>query len=459
VTILCATDFSPCSQNATRLAVALARRFHDSVLLLHAVEPLTVQQSLDAPLLPAVWEQRLKELADDQMARVAAGIRGEGVDAETRVAFGAPAAVILDAARAVTPRLIVVGTHGRRGVAHLFLGSVAEQVVRRSEVPVLVAREDGRGIADRASGERFPIAVAADGTRASEAAFCWLAQFARANPCDVTVVRVFFPPREAVRYGVEEPWAGQRALPELAALVERDLRLQMQPTLAPLAPQVRLRAAARDTDEALVNEVSLLAPDLLVLGVPRQRPENWTALTPSAVLRRSPIPILCVPDTDSCREQHIPVTRSVLVATDLSDAAQEVVGPAYALLPNGGRVDLCYVHERGPAGPLPDLPRVLALPDRDRTEIEARLRALVPGGAEALGITTNVSVVEAPFAADGILQAAERLEADVIALASHGRSGIKRAVMGSVAEEVARRSTRPVLVARRKSKRRVSSAT
>jgi nucleotide-binding universal stress UspA family protein len=446
MTILCATDFSPCSQTATRLAVSLARRFHDSLLLVHAIDPIPVPQPPEAPPLPPIWEQRLQEVAGEQLARVAAGIREEGIETEVRVELGSPSSVILQAARVVAPRLIVVGTHGRRGAAHLFLGSVSEQIVRRSEVPVLVAREDAGGLAGRAPGERFPIAVAADGTRASEAAFCWLARFAESNPCDVTVVRVFFPPREAVRYGVDEPWVDHRSLPHVAELLERDLRRQMQPTLGPLAPRVRLRAAARNTDEALVNEVSLVAPDLLVLGVPRDRPENWTALSPDAVLRGSPIPILCVPDTETCRQQHLPVTRSVLVATDLSDAAREVIGPAYALLPNGGRVELCFVHERA----LQDVPLARTLPDQERAGIEARLRSLVPGDAEAAGITTTVSVVEAPFAADGILQAAERLDVDVVALASHGRSGLKRAVLGSVAEDVARRSTRPVLIARLK---------
>ena len=81
-------------------------------------------------------------------------------------------------------------------------------------------------------------------------------------------------------------------------------------------------------------------------------------------------------------------------------------------------------------------------------KLESRLRALVPPEVEAAGIMTNVSVIEARFAAEGILAAAERLDVDLIAVASHGRSGIKRAVLGSVAEEVSRRSARPVLIVR-----------
>ena len=76
------------------------------------------------------------------------------------------------------------------------------------------------------------------------------------------------------------------------------------------------------------------------------------------------------------------------------------------------------------------------------------LRALVPAEAEKLGITTHVSVIDGGKAAETIMQAAERLNVDAISLASHGRGGLARALLGSVAEEVVRRSTRPVLVVR-----------
>ena len=77
-----------------------------------------------------------------------------------------------------------------------------------------------------------------------------------------------------------------------------------------------------------------------------------------------------------------------------------------------------------------------------------KLRALVPAEAEKLGITTHVSVIDGGKAAETIMQAAERLNVDAISLGSHGRGGLARALLGSVAEEVVRRSTRPVLVVR-----------
>jgi nucleotide-binding universal stress UspA family protein len=81
-----------------------------------------------------------------------------------------------------------------------------------------------------------------------------------------------------------------------------------------------------------------------------------------------------------------------------------------------------------------------------RQTIEAKLRSQVPAEAFEQGIGTYVSVLEGQSVSAEILQAAERLDVDVIALASHGRTGIGRLLLGSVAEEVARRSSRPLFI-------------
>jgi nucleotide-binding universal stress UspA family protein len=70
----------------------------------------------------------------------------------------------------------------------------------------------------------------------------------------------------------------------------------------------------------------------------------------------------------------------------------------------------------------------------------------VPKNAEELGITTHVSVVDGGHVGEAIVQAAERLHADAITLGSHGRAGVGRALVGSVAETVMRHARRPVLV-------------
>jgi nucleotide-binding universal stress UspA family protein len=76
----------------------------------------------------------------------------------------------------------------------------------------------------------------------------------------------------------------------------------------------------------------------------------------------------------------------------------------------------------------------------------ARLRALLPEGAEARGVATNVEVVPHRNPATGILQAAERAGADVICVGTHGGTGRFDTLLGSVAQQVVAQSQRPVLV-------------
>jgi nucleotide-binding universal stress UspA family protein len=74
------------------------------------------------------------------MAKVAARYP----QAKTRIREGSPRTGVLDTARDVGADLIVMGTHGRSGLAHIFFGSVAEHVVRQSQIPVLTVRQRDR---------------------------------------------------------------------------------------------------------------------------------------------------------------------------------------------------------------------------------------------------------------------------------------------------------------------------
>jgi nucleotide-binding universal stress UspA family protein len=448
MSILVATDFSPCSRAAVRLAAAIARRRGVPLVLVHAVEPPSVDL-FAIPAGSAGWQADLISAAEVALARDASDIRQTGIAAEGRVLLGPAGSVILDSARDNAAELIVVGTHGRRGGAHLFLGSVSESVVRSSLCPVLVT-PDVASDADRWEG-RLPLRLIAamDGSSASHAAVSWAGALAKVQPCDLSLVRLYWPPEEATRLGVGDPWGGPRRDAELLPLLERDLRRDAQALVGEVPSRLRYRAAGREAAEVLAEEAAMFAADAVVIGVPRRRPPRWTVLAPGLVLRSSPVPVLCVPETLAPATRQIPQVGSVLIATDLSEASKAALLPAYALLrAGGGAAEICYVNVLGPVDALAETPLGLPLHDAQRAELEADLRALIPPDAEAAGITSRVSVVDGRFAAEAILAAAERLDVDVIAVGSHGRSGFKRALLGSVAEELARRSPRPVLIVR-----------
>lgn len=146
---------------------------------------------------------------------------------------------------------------------------------------------------------------------------------------------------------------------------------------------------------------------------------------------------------------------AVLAATDFSDRAAEVVRRAYSIVDDGGTVHLLHVLEvtepilrPNPlyAHYVPGRAPTAEQRERQHAELARRLRGLVPAEAGARAIRTEVHVVEADDAAEAIVDAAERVDADVACVGSHGQTGFVGALLGSVAKKVVDRSRRPVLL-------------
>ena len=135
--ILCPIDFSEHSLVALDLALKMAQQ-NDAVLCVLNVAPTPAGAAGFQPVpmdpYPQLEKDTKEHLAKLVRERIPATVR-----CETLVASGDPAERVLNAARELDADLIVMGTHGRRGLSHLVLGSVAERVVRESPVPVLTA--------------------------------------------------------------------------------------------------------------------------------------------------------------------------------------------------------------------------------------------------------------------------------------------------------------------------------
>lgn len=151
----------------------------------------------------------------------------------------------------------------------------------------------------------------------------------------------------------------------------------------------------------------------------------------------------------------IPPTPAVLAATDFSDRAAEAVRRAYSLVDDGGTVHLLHVLEVTEPIVLPNPLYAHYVPGRAPTaeerfrqhaDLAERLLELVPEGAEARAIRTEVHVVDAARAAEAIVEAAERLDASVVCVGSQGQTGLIGALLGSVAKQVAHHCRRPVLL-------------
>ncbi len=150
----------------------------------------------------------------------------------------------------------------------------------------------------------------------------------------------------------------------------------------------------------------------------------------------------------------MPKYQKVLVTTDLSPLGNAAVPHAYAILAGRGGTVILW-HAIDPSGE-PSSVYAQRMPGKLLAEQRAGLRdslfssleALVPEEARAEGlVTTEVRVVEAPgVIQETICQEARTLEADLIVMASHGHSGVKHLLLGSVAESVLKSADRPVLV-------------
>ena len=143
--ILVATDFSACADAAADAAAQLARQLEAAVELVTVVD---VSWVTDASGEPAWHRQRIEEIRRhaQQRLQTVAERHLAGIDELHLHVFDGgldppnPSVEVVRAAESLGCDLIVVGTHGKTGLEHLVIGSVAEKIVRKSQIPVLTVR-------------------------------------------------------------------------------------------------------------------------------------------------------------------------------------------------------------------------------------------------------------------------------------------------------------------------------
>jgi nucleotide-binding universal stress UspA family protein len=147
--ILAATDFSDDSSYALAYAEELARRFSAEILVMHVDQPLApvmvseLSPGLDVGAMSRIAEEQ-RLLALRELDLTTARLRDGGLKSRGLLKVGAPFLEIINAAHGEGADLIVLGTHGRSGLAHVLMGSVAERVVRKAHCPVLTIRHPDR---------------------------------------------------------------------------------------------------------------------------------------------------------------------------------------------------------------------------------------------------------------------------------------------------------------------------
>jgi nucleotide-binding universal stress UspA family protein len=275
--ILAPTDFSPSAESAMRSAEYLCRQERARLDLLHVIQ-LPAPSYLGRLGLDRDLRQTWIVGAREQLAELARGFAGSELEVETILREGKPWSEILDVARERGTDLICLGNSGHSALERMLLGSSAENVVRRSDVPVLIVR-------DRPLTGVRRILVPVDFDPGTKVAIRFaLAKFPAA---EISALHVVAPLPPA------NPVVGP-LVPNLAAIREKIRRLLDNSGAREVTESVRLMA---DPAEAVLEAARETEVDLLVLTTHGRRGVKRAMLGSVAekVVRHADRPVLVLP--------------------------------------------------------------------------------------------------------------------------------------------------------------------
>ncbi len=137
--ILVAVDFSPGSRSAVEYAAMLARALHSTITLFHVYQMPDSMSAIVPGADVAADAEKDRRLAQEGLEKLRAEVQQQPgvVDIRVLVEHGSPAREVIELSRRGGFDIVVMGTHGRTGLRHVLMGSVAEAVVRHALCPVL----------------------------------------------------------------------------------------------------------------------------------------------------------------------------------------------------------------------------------------------------------------------------------------------------------------------------------
>ena len=442
--ILCGTDFSENSQNALTVAAKLAARMHMPLHLLHAANASSAWSSREP-------DSEVFQRAERKLVRDAERLRAIAGECQIHVLPEPPDEALLELAAKVGAKLIVIAALGRRRAGRWQIGSHAERLAQRSHVPVLVVRA-AEPFEAWVDGKRpLRILLGTDPSLSAEAALRWVSELKSFGPCDVTALHLYWPPSQFSRLGLHGVRSYADPDPEVTKTLTRELSARVASAFDPAEVKIRLEPHLGRIGDRLAVLAEEDHADIVVVGS-HERDAIGRAFAGSAsrdVLHRARASVVCVPAPVNPEALPPPELHSVLVATDFSEIGNAAIPLAYAVAARGGTVHLVHVEPERPHNPVE--PRDIFPEGRDgaHSKTRAQLTALIPKHTERKGIVTLVHTLESNDPGTAIAQAAERLGASTICLGTHGRGGLSKAILGSVAQTVLQHTGRPVLLARK----------
>lgn len=249
--ILVATDLSD-TEYLIPHAIAQARACGSSLTLVHAI-PSGEAVPLDASAIPYLDVAEMKEEAKDSLERAASQVSATGIPCDVVIVEGNPRDQIRDQARQLQAGRVLAGTHGRRHLKKLLLGSVAHEILRSSEVPVCTIGPHAHEASSFGAPRKIlhPVSLCA-GYEESARTAIEMAQFYGA---DITLLHVLA--------------RNVQSQPDCDRVVEWT-RAEMARTIpeeAPLWTHATVQVEVGDIVEEVLNVAAEIDADLIVLGV------------------------------------------------------------------------------------------------------------------------------------------------------------------------------------------------
>jgi nucleotide-binding universal stress UspA family protein len=274
-------DFFPASLRAVDYAIGLAQKYDAKLHLLHVVSPILYSTEQYAFTVSDIIDSMKKQSAR-KMKKLERKARAAGLTIYTDVRTGEVKREVESAVRATKADILVMGTHGRRGMEKWFLGSVTERMLRRSPIPVLTLRGSKKA---RTTTTR--ILVTTDFSEGTDNALNYALSIARANKARLTLLHVLEETRAVISPQYRK---------EITEGVRREL-LQRIPADAQGSPDIDTAVEAGTPYHIILRLLKKERIDLLVMNTHGKGMLHRALLgsTSERVVRAADCPVMLIP--------------------------------------------------------------------------------------------------------------------------------------------------------------------
>jgi nucleotide-binding universal stress UspA family protein len=290
--ILCPLDFFPASSLAANYAITLAAGYDAKLYLLHVVSPVVYSAEQYSLNISEIVDG-LEKQAAREMKKLAGKAHRAGVAVDTGIRMGEVKKEILSAIESTKAELLVMGTHGRRGVEKWFLGSVTERILRRSPIPVLTVRGNKRPVAAPETLRR--IVLTTDFSEGTEDALAYAFSLAQESQARITLLHVITN-RASEGLGT----AGPSLLKSIREQLEKMIPIEVRDWC-----DARVRVETGNPYQVILKTAVTEKADLLVMNIHGKGMVERALLgsTAERVVRGATCPVLLIPPAKAAKKR------------------------------------------------------------------------------------------------------------------------------------------------------------